>query len=75
MITSRRVHFIVGLYLSLLFGMIYSSRFGFCLAIAISIFKEYNDQKFYGKFNYINTMMTWLGSFIGFIVSGMLSWF
>ncbi len=75
MITSRRVHFIIGLYLSLLFGIIYTSKFGFCLAIAISIFKEYNDQTFYRRFDWRNTIITWFGSLTGFIISGMLSWF
>lgn len=73
MITSKRVHFIVGLYVALLFGVIYTPRFGFLLAIANSIFKEYNDQKFYGTFKYKNTITTWLGSLLGFLISGMLA--
>ena len=72
---SRRCHFIIGLYVSLVFGVIYTPRFGFLLAIALAFLKEYDDQKRYQRFDWKNTVSTWIGSFVGFLIAGILTYF
>lgn len=73
MITSKRFHFIIGLFVSLLYGIIYTPRTGLCLAVSLSLLKEYKDQKDYQQFHWKNTVTTWAGGFIGFIITALLS--
>ena len=75
MITSKRVHFTIGFFIVLVYGFIYSTHFGFCLATMLSLFKEHEDQQRYGYFDWHNTVITWFGSMAGFLFVSLLNVF
>ena len=74
-VRSPRVHFIVGLFISLVFGFIYTPRAGFCLSVGISLLKEHEDIMRYHAFKWQNTILTWFGAFTGFLFTNIGSYF
>ena len=74
-VTSRKVHFTVGLYVALLYGFIYTPRIGLCLAIALALLKEHEDQIFYGSFDWHNTVISSFGALTGFLIVTICAYF
>lgn len=72
---SRYVYFTLGLFVSFVYGFIYTPRTGFYLATALSLIKEYEEQDRYGAFDWRDTIVAWFGSSFGFVLVSLLNVF
>jgi len=64
---DKKLHFLVGLIISLLIG-IFNITIGLICSIIAGIFKEIYDYHDYGKFDPMDMIVTWFGGMIGFII-------
>ena len=74
-VRSMRVHFVVGLFLSLLYGFIYTPRAGLCIAVGIALLKEHEDLVWYHDFDWKNTVIMCFGGMTGFVITNMSAYF
>ena len=70
---SRYVYFILGLFVSFVYGFIYTPRTGFYISTVLALVKEYEEQDRYGTFDWRDTVVAWFGGSIGVIAAEMIT--
>ena len=72
---DKKLHFIAGLVIALLVGIILSPIEGIGVAIAAGMFKEcYDDYRQDGAFDKLDMIATWLGGCVGFTVLSLINY-
>jgi len=75
MYISTDICFIIGLFIEMVFGIIYCPRAGIIITAIIAIAKEIEDQDRYGAFEWTCTVALMCGAAAGYIFLGTASFY
>ena len=70
--TDKKLHFLAGFLLCIIFSIINDPITGIGAAIAGGIFKECYDHYTYGVFDWKDMIATWIGGCVAFVLYAML---
>lgn len=71
---DKKLHFLAGLVIAILGGVIIDPITGIGLAIAAGIAKECYDDYSYGMFDIKDMIATWIGSVCGFALVSLIQY-
>ena len=71
---DKKLHFLAGLLIALLIGLIIDPITGAYLAVAAGIAKEIYDLCDYGVFDWKDMIATWIGGAVGFAVVSLINY-
>lgn len=72
MALDKQLHFAVGLLIAMSVGFFIVPGYGFAAAVFAGFMKEMRDWCCYRGFDWRDMVVTWLGGFVGFIVTMLL---
>lgn len=65
---DKKLHFTAGLIIAIACGFMFNAYYALLAAFCAGIAKEIYDLYDYGKFDWRDMVVTWLGGFVGFII-------
>ena len=65
---DKKLHFAAGLIIAITCGFIFNAYDALLAAFCAGIGKEIYDLCDYGKFDWLDMVVTWLGGFVGFLI-------
>ena len=71
---DKQYHFLSGLIIAILGGVIIDPITGIGLAIVAGIAKECYDDHSYGKYDIADMIATWIGGAVGFTVVSLIQY-
>ena len=71
---DKKLHFVAGLLLCVIFTLINDPITGIGAAIAGGIFKECYDRYDYGKFDIADMIATWIGGCVAFTLIALIQY-
>ena len=72
---DKKLHFLAGLIICILFSIINDPITGIGGAICAGIAKECYDDHIYGGFDWQDMVMTWVGGCVGFTLFALVKYF
>lgn len=71
---DKKLHFTAGLIIAIACGFVFNAYTALLAAVCAGIAKEIYDLCDYGKFDWRDMVVTWLGGFVGFIVLSLINY-
>lgn len=71
---DKKLHFIAGLAISIIFGYFFGEYIGFFSSVVAGIAKELRDDYVYGGFDYKDLLWTMMGGFVGAAFLVLVKW-
>ena len=69
---DKKLHFAAGLIIAIACGFVFNAYSALLAAVCAGIAKEIYDLCDYGKFDWKDMVVTWLGGFVGFLITTAL---